>query len=117
MVVNIAIRYCCASLRSDVDADVDATLVAVSTRSTVAFGGTATLSTTGGSGTGAAVTFASNNANCTVVGSTLTAAGVGTCTVTATKAADTNYTAVTSAGIMITIAGAPQTITSVLRRR
>jgi hypothetical protein len=84
-----------------------ATLVAVSTPSTITFGGTTTLSTTGGSGTGA-VTFASNNANCNIVGSTLTAAAVGTCTVTATKSADTNYTAATSIGITVTVNQATQ---------
>jgi hypothetical protein len=86
-----------------------ATLVAVSTPSTVAFGGTTTLSTTGGSGTGA-VTYASNNANCTISGTTLTAAAVGTCTVTATKAADSNYavaTATVNISVAATVPGAP----------
>ncbi len=78
------------------------TLVAVSTPSTVNFGGTTTLSSTGGLGIGA-VTFASSNANCTIAGNTLTAAAAGTCIVTATKAADTNYTIATSAGITVTI--------------
>jgi hypothetical protein len=53
------------------------------------------------------VTYASNNANCTISGTTLTAAAVGTCTVTATKAADTNYAAATSAGMTVTIATVP----------
>ncbi|MCO4093831.1 MAG: hypothetical protein HEQ37_06450 [Acidovorax sp.] len=86
-----------------------ATLVAVSTPSTVAFGGTTTLSTTGGSGTGA-VTYASTNANCTISGTTLTAAAVGTCTVTATKAADSNYavaTATVNISVAATVPGAP----------
>jgi Calx-beta domain/Putative Ig domain len=96
-----------AGITITVNQAAQATLVAVSTPSTVTFGGTTNLSTTGGSGAGG-VTFASNSANCTIVGTTLTAAGVGTCTVTATKAADTNYTAATSAGITVTINPAPQ---------
>jgi len=53
---------------------------------TPAYGTTVTLSTTGG-GTGA-VTYESDSANCTISGSTLTAAAVGSCIITATKAAD-----------------------------
>ncbi len=84
-----------------------AALVASSALSTVAFGTTSTLSTTGGSGTGA-VTFTSNNANCSIAGATLTAAAVGTCIVTATKAGDSNYTSATSPGITVTVAQATQ---------
>lgn len=71
---------------------------------------TATLGTTGGSGTGA-VTFASNNANCTVASTTLTAAAAGGCTITATKAADTNYNVASSAGLAITTGLNTQAIT------
>ena len=72
-----------------------------STDTTPVVGGTATLSTTGGSGTGA-VSYASDSANCTVNATTLTAVAVGNCTITATKAADANYTAATSAvGIVV----------------
>ncbi len=77
---------------------------------TLAFGsGTSTLSTTGGSGTGA-VTYAVASGPCTVAGSTLSTSGAGTCSVTATKAADSTYSAITSAPIDVTVTPAPQTI-------
>lgn len=58
--------------------------------------GTSTLSTTGGSGSGA-VTYAVTGGTCTVSGTTLTAGSVAeTCTVTATKAADSTYSAITA---------------------
>jgi hypothetical protein len=61
-----------------------------------------TLSSTGGSGTGA-VTYAATG-SCTVSGTTLTAtSGTGSCSVTATKAADTNYNAATSAAVIVTL--------------
>ncbi len=88
-----------------------ATLSVNAVSTTLLVGGVTTLSPTGGSGTGL-VSFASNNANCTIVGSTLTAAAIGSCIVTATKAADANF-AVATATLSITInAGAltPQTI-------
>lgn len=62
---------------------------------------TATLSTTGGSGTGA-VTYALSSGPCTLIGSTLTGAGVGICLVVATKAADANYL-VANASITVTV--------------
>ena len=83
-----------------------AALTVASTNTTPTYGSTATLSTTGGSGTGA-VSFASDSANCTVSATTLTAAAVGNCTITATKAADANYTAAT-ATVSITVVKASQ---------
>ena len=86
-----------------------ATLTAIATPAMINFGATSTLSTTGGSGTGA-VSYASNNGNCTIAGTTLTGAGTGSCTVTATKAADTNFNSTTgSIGVTVnaTVAGAP----------
>ena len=60
------------------------------------------LSAAGGSGTGL-VTYASNSASCAIVGSTLTAqANSGSCTITATKAADANYFS-TTATVTVTI--------------
>ena len=79
-----------------------ASLTANAGSSTVAVGGTTALSTTGGSGSGL-VSFASNSANCTILGSTLTAAAVGSCIVTATKAADANYL-VATATVQVTVA-------------
>ncbi len=54
---------------------------------TVSVGGSVTLSTTGGSGTGA-VTYEPDTANCTVSGNTLTGVAVGDCIIIATKAGD-----------------------------
>jgi hypothetical protein len=71
-----------------------AVLSASASPSSVAYGGTSTLSTTGGSGTGA-VTYevTTGAAYCSVSGNTLTGIGIGACTVTATKAGDGNYNA------------------------
>lgn len=74
-----------------------ATLTATATPSSIVFGGTSALSTSGGSGTGA-VSFAvtAGATFCSVSGTTLTATGVGSCTVTATKAADATFNAATA---------------------
>jgi hypothetical protein len=85
-----------------------ATLIANAVATVLPFGGTTTLSTTGGSGTGA-VTFVSNNGNCSIAGTTLTATGAGSCVVTATKAADTNFLIATGT-IGITINQASQAV-------
>ncbi|WP_027591939.1 hypothetical protein, partial [Pseudomonas sp. RL] len=69
-----------------------AALVVSATPQTIAYLGTSTLATTGGSGTGA-VSYAvtGGTGTCAITGSTLTGNGVGTCEVTATKAGDANY--------------------------
>lgn len=72
-------------------------------------GGTSTLSTTGGNGTGA-ITYVVGSGPCTVSGNTLSASAAGSCSVTATQAADSNYTANTSAAVLVTVAQAAQTI-------
>ncbi len=90
---------------------VQAALAVNASTTTPAYGNTATLGTTGGSGSGA-VTYASNSSNCTVSGVTLTAAAVGSCTITATKAADATYTAAT-ATVAITVGKANQAALSV----
>lgn len=74
-----------------------AALTAIATPAAIAFNGTSALSTIGGSGTGA-VTFAvtAGASFCSVGGNTLTGIGVGTCTVTATKAADTDFSVATA---------------------
>ena len=75
-----------------------------------------TLATSGGSDSGA-VTYAVNDAGsagCSVTGGVLIATSAGTCTVTATMAANTDYNAVSSAATTITIGKidqAPLTIT------
>jgi hypothetical protein len=74
-----------------------APLVATATPASIVFGGTSALSTSGGSGSGA-VSFAvtAGASLCAISGSTLTATGVGNCTVTATKAGDTTYNPATA---------------------
>jgi hypothetical protein len=80
-----------------------ATLVATTSSANVNTSGTTTLGTTGGSGTGS-VTYTVTSGSCTVAGNTLTApSAAGTCSVTATKAADSSYNATTSAAISLTI--------------
>ena len=81
-----------------------ATLTAVAAAATIARDGTTTLSATGGSG-GGAVTYAvtGGGANCTLSGTRLTGKAVDTCTVTATKAADSSYNAMTSMAFTITV--------------
>jgi hypothetical protein len=67
-------------------------------------GHTLALGTSGGSGTGA-VTFTVTNGTatgCAISGSSLSATKAGTCLVTATKAADTNYSAVSSLATAVT---------------
>jgi flagellar motor protein MotB len=72
---------------------------------------TVTLSTTGGDGAGA-VTYTTQNGSgsCSLAGSTLTGSTAGTCTVTATKAAEGGYLAATSNTITVTVDKADQVI-------
>ncbi|MBE5314054.1 MAG: fibronectin type III domain-containing protein [Xanthomonadales bacterium] len=90
-----------------------ALLTATASPSSIAFGGTSTLATTGGSGAGA-VSYAISGGSefCSITGTTLTGIGVGTCTVTATKAADANFNAAT-ATVSVTVARANQAPLSV----
>ena len=68
------------------------------------------LSTTGGSGSGA-VTYASlTGTTCTVASTTVTTVGVGTCTVRATKALDSQYNS-TFDDVSFTVIQGTQTIT------
>ncbi|MFT3743463.1 MAG: MBG domain-containing protein [Pyrinomonadaceae bacterium] len=101
-----------APLTVTLQAATQATLTAVSTPSTVVYGSTATLSTTGGSGTGA-VTFSSGlSTGCSVSGTTLSVDDAsGSCSITATKAADNNYNSATSAPLTVTLQAANQSIT------
>jgi len=70
---------------------------------------TFTVGTSGGSGTGA-VTFAATG-SCTVSGNVVTmTSGSGTCSVTATKAADNNYNSATSAAVTVTATAAAATV-------
>lgn len=87
---------------------IQAPLSASATPSTLAFGTSATLSSSGGTGSGA-VTYAVVSGPATISGSTLTPTGVGTVIFTATKAADANYNAITSAGANVVINPGTQT--------
>lgn len=87
---------------------IQATLTAIVTPSTVAYGSTAALSSSGGSGTGAVTYSAGASTGCSVAGSTLSVTDAsGTCSVTATKAADTNYNAATSSAATVTLTTSP----------
>lgn len=89
-----------------------ATLTASSSPNPVTYGNTATLSSTGGSGTGAVTFSDGGSGGCSVAGTTLTVVDVSqTCQVTATKAADDNYNAATSAALTVTLQKANATIT------
>ena len=79
-----------------------ATLTAFASPASINVGQTSNLSTSGGSGTGA-VTYTVVSGPCSVSGSTLTGSGAGTCSVTATKAADSTYAAATSAAIDVAV--------------
>lgn len=91
-------------------------LTASASPSTIAYNGTSTLSTSGGSGMGAVTYAVTSGTACSISGSTLTGVGVGSCQVTATKARDVNYQPVTSGPITITvnatIPDAPSGVTS-----
>ncbi len=85
-----------------------ATLVAEAAQSNLYTTGRTTLSTKGGSGSGA-VTYAVDSGGCTVSGSTLIAPTTpGTCTVVAIKAGDTIYAQKSAQPISISISVASQ---------
>ena len=82
-----------------------AALTVLANPSTVVQGYSSTLSSSGGSGTGALTYSAGSSTGCNVVGTTLSITDAsGTCSVTATKAADANFLAATSAELPITLA-------------
>jgi ribosomal protein S11 len=83
-------------------------LVASASPATLNVNATSTLSTTGGNGSGAVVYEVVSGA-CGIVGTTLTGTGAGSCSVTATKAADSTYAAVTASPISVTVQLNPQT--------
>ena len=77
----------------------------ITSGTTVTYGDTLTLTTSGGSGTGAVTfTVTDGTGSATVSGDTLTAVKAGTVTVTATKASDGTYAEITSVPVTITIA-------------
>ncbi len=81
----------------------DQATLTVNVSSPATYGTLQTLSTTGGNGTGAVTYSAGASTACSVLDATLTIiAGTGTCSVTATKAADTNYDSATSVAATVT---------------
>ncbi len=76
----------------------------ITSDTTVTYGQTLTLTSSGGSGTGA-VTYAVTNGTgeATIDGNVLTPSKVGTVTVIATKGEDTTYNSISSAPVVITI--------------
>jgi hypothetical protein len=100
-----------------VTAGVQATLYANAANSTLTYNAasqpTTTVSTTGGSGTGAVsyVVLAGSGSVCSLSGTTVTAITAGACTIVATKAADANYGSI-SASVTITINKASQSTLS-----
>jgi len=69
----------------------------------MAYGNTLKLIATGGSGTGA-ISYSVASGNCSIVNTdSLTATSFGTCTVTATKASDSNYLSATSSAATYTV--------------
>ncbi len=74
-----------------------APLIATANPATIPLTGTSALGSTGGSGTGPVVFAVSSGSSvCAVSGTTLTGSAVGSCVITATKAADANYNETTA---------------------
>jgi len=90
-----------------------ATFTASGSPSTINVGGSSNISATGGSGTGTLSYSLVFGSPCTLLGSTLTAVGQGICTVTVTKAADTNYLLASSDAI-VNVNLAPQSTLTVV---
>lgn len=83
--------------------------LAVTSANSMVFGQTIPLVAVGGSGSGA-LSYSKVSGPCTVSGATVTSSGAGSCVVTATRAGDTNYNAVTSSQFTITVSKAAQSI-------
>ncbi|MCF8536937.1 MAG: fibronectin type III domain-containing protein [Candidatus Nanopelagicales bacterium] len=84
----------------------------ITSASTAIYGETITLAASGGSGTGALSYGATDGTatGCSVSGSTLTYSTVGTCTITARRASDSNYNQVSATSQTLTISKAAQTL-------
>ncbi|MCU0757281.1 MAG: DUF11 domain-containing protein [Xanthomonadales bacterium] len=83
-----------------------APLTVVATPASIGVGGSSNLSTTGGSGTGAVSYALTAGAGfCSLSGSTVTGMAAGSCTVTATKAADAQFNAATGTVVITVLAG------------
>ncbi|MGC0771315.1 MAG: MBG domain-containing protein [Candidatus Acidiferrum sp.] len=87
-------------------------LLTVTGPASVTYGTTGTATATGGSGTGALSFSAGASTGCSVIGTTVSVSNAaGTCSLTATKAADNNYSAATSAAFPVTLVKASATLT------
>jgi len=88
------------------------------TTSTGKYGTPLRLVSSGGTGTGAlsfAITSAGTASGCSITNETITVSSIGTCNVTASKAADTNYLIISSIETIITFAKADTiTVTTTL---
>jgi hypothetical protein len=89
--------------------------LSITAPSSLTFGASDTaITTSGGSGTGAVTFDAGSSTACSIVGGALhvisATSATATCSITATKAADANFNAITSAPFPITINKASQTI-------
>jgi hypothetical protein len=85
--------------------------VTVTGPASVTYGTTGTATAIGGSGTGPVTYSAGASTGCSVSGTAVSVGNAaGTCSLTATKAADNNYTAATSAAFPVALAKAPATI-------
>jgi uncharacterized repeat protein (TIGR02543 family) len=87
------------------------TITATSSSLSIQYGSTATLGSSGSSGTGSK-TYSVDSGNCSITGTTLTSTGIGNCIVKVTIATDANYLAATSSSITISMAERPVTITA-----
>ena len=98
----------------NVDGKQDQAPLSVTSPTAGTFGQTYPITTSGGSGSGA-VTYAVTGTACAASGASSVAitSGTGTCSITATKAADTAYNAATSAPLSVTVSKAAQPTLSV----
>lgn len=86
-------------------------LSVVASPASIPKGDSSTVTVTGGSGSGAlTLALTAGAGNCTLFGSTVTGTAVGSCTVTATKAADANHAQATGS-VQIAVGKAIQNIT------
>jgi hypothetical protein len=84
--------------------------LSITSASSVNYGSTISLTSSGGSGTGA-ISFALTSGTCSISSTTLTPGNAGsTCVIQATKALDTNYNVATSSTQTITINKINQTV-------
>ncbi len=89
-------------------------LLTVTGPASVTYGTTGTATATGGSGAGAVTFSAGASTGCSVIGTTVSVSdAAGTCSLTATKAADNNYSAATSAAFPVTLVPASQALLTV----